>query len=952
MKKTKIKGFINAGKIYSLSKLTMNKQAKSQKILGFLLFTLFLLAMGFVLAVPSTSISCSPNPVTAGNEVNCTTSPVNSLIPVDVVWYDSLNDLQFSDNYNKNGAALSTHTPATAGTWTIYIKNSTGYVHASTTLTVNSAQTCGNGIVEGTEVCDDNNNNDADGCSSTCLTESLFYADSDGDNYGNAANSIYALIQPAGYVTDNTDCDDSNPAINPSATEVCDGVDNNCDGSVDDSSSADALTWYLDSDTDTFGDSFVTILACSQPLGYVDNSADCDDKVASCNSDCSSLLYNDADSDGYGNAADFARSCDAAPSYTSDTTDCDDADNLINPSATEVCDGVDNNCDTNIDEGLGTLPADNINGLCSSNVKECSGGNWIDSSSNYAPSLETCDNLDNDCNGAVDEGLTQAASNVLGECSGNTQSCSAGNWYDDLTNYIPSTDIWNNEKDDDCDGVSLMDSDAPTTANDAPTTWIKDSVTVSLSCNDESGSGCDKTYYKLDGSFCLSSDGGCSFTEGNTISIDSEGIHTLQYYSTDLAGNSETTKTIYVYVDKTAPTTTATGSVDGICTDSTTSRCSSEYVFDTWSANPVNVELACDDGSLSGCDKLNYLVNGEDTNRYEPARSIPTIKKSLSFSQPGYYTITYYSVDIAGNIENTNSVVVKILAPGPIGGNFEFNNDESPENASNVTLNSDWTLTMTTGNGTSSVFLPAGTVISGITGNLNLSAFSSEGDSIVSGFESWRIVEGAIQFGIPNFGLSFSNPITIKIFVGNELNGTTLNIMRATSSASGWETSGLSSTTCLVDAGICEFNTTKASYFTTTSGSAPASTPVASPSGGSSSGSCLTTWTCSAWSACTNGEQTRTCSPVNNACYADPKLKPATTQTCNSQTQPATTETTATGRPAGITGAIIGAFSTPRNAAISSLIIILVLLALIMAIMKRRKNKATKAKKGKKAEED
>jgi hypothetical protein len=60
-----------------------------------------------------------------------------------------------------------------------------------------------------------------------------FYEDADGDGYGNAGTSVLACAAPAGYVTDNTDCNDLDPDINPGAPEVCDGMDNNCNGLVD-----------------------------------------------------------------------------------------------------------------------------------------------------------------------------------------------------------------------------------------------------------------------------------------------------------------------------------------------------------------------------------------------------------------------------------------------------------------------------------------------------------------------------------------------------------------------------------------------------------------------------------------------------------------------------------------------------------------------------------------------
>jgi len=74
----------------------------------------------------------------------------------------------------------------------------------------------------------------------TINTSSVYYADADGDGYGDASSSTNACSQPAGYVTNSTDCNDSNSSVNPGATEVANGVDDNCNGTVDEGTTPSA----------------------------------------------------------------------------------------------------------------------------------------------------------------------------------------------------------------------------------------------------------------------------------------------------------------------------------------------------------------------------------------------------------------------------------------------------------------------------------------------------------------------------------------------------------------------------------------------------------------------------------------------------------------------------------------------------------------------------------------
>ncbi len=66
-----------------------------------------------------------------------------------------------------------------------------------------------------------------------CSNPVNYYQDEDGDGFGNNNVSIAGCAQPVGWVTDNTDCNDSDPTINPNAIEICDNIDNDCDGVID-----------------------------------------------------------------------------------------------------------------------------------------------------------------------------------------------------------------------------------------------------------------------------------------------------------------------------------------------------------------------------------------------------------------------------------------------------------------------------------------------------------------------------------------------------------------------------------------------------------------------------------------------------------------------------------------------------------------------------------------------
>ncbi len=310
-----------------------------------------------------------------------------------------------------------------------------------------------------TEVCDgiDNDCNAATDDADPALdlsTVTVFYADTDGDGYGDPSSTFGYCTPPTGWTSDATDCDDSDLAVHPGATEVCDTTDNDCDGLVDDQDpgldTSTASTFYPDADADTYGDGTLPTLACVAPTDYVTDATDCDDADATIrpggtevcdgyDNDCDGLFdgddpsvdastsatyYLDADSDGFGLDDQTTESCSRPSGYAILPGDCDDTDPNFHPSADEICDALDNDCDGLTDDddtdvtGLGATAwyqdADGDGyGDASTEISTCvaPGGAYVtngddcdDTATAIHPmATEICDAIDNDCNGLADD---------------------------------------------------------------------------------------------------------------------------------------------------------------------------------------------------------------------------------------------------------------------------------------------------------------------------------------------------------------------------------------------------------------------------------------------------------------------------------------------------------------------------------------------------------------------
>lgn len=117
-----------------------------------------------------------------------------------------------------------------------------------------------------------------------CDSPAVWYLDYDGDGYGGADWPLQSCSAPDAYVADASDCDDGDPATNPGAAELCDGLDQDCDAEVDEDA-VDGLAWGGDADGDGYGDGAGTGSGCTVPDdGYTDFS-DCDDSDAAISPD-------------------------------------------------------------------------------------------------------------------------------------------------------------------------------------------------------------------------------------------------------------------------------------------------------------------------------------------------------------------------------------------------------------------------------------------------------------------------------------------------------------------------------------------------------------------------------------------------------------------------------------------------------------------------------------------
>lgn len=201
-----------------------------------------------------------------------------------------------------------------------------------------------------------------EGGDENCEAPTALYRDVDGDGFGDP-NEVSAGCKRAGFSERAEDCDDSNPDMHPEAPEQCNDLDDDCDGVVDDD--PEIVTWYRDLDEDGFGDGDVETESCLRPEGYVSNAADCEDD-----------------------------------------------DRAVSPTAPELCNERDDNCNGVTDDGPGMECALGDVVACTTEcgtvgTAACTAECLVSAACN--PPIETCNFIDDDCDGVTDEALLTAS---------------------------------------------------------------------------------------------------------------------------------------------------------------------------------------------------------------------------------------------------------------------------------------------------------------------------------------------------------------------------------------------------------------------------------------------------------------------------------------------------------------------------------------------------------------
>jgi hypothetical protein len=384
-----------------------------------------------------------------------------------------------------------------------------------------------------------------------------------------------------GFPATEGDCDDGNPDVYPDHSELCDGLDNNCDGEVDEGVKT---TGYEDNDEDTWGDELRPVEACELPEGVVALAGDCDDDNEAIypgaeeicdelDNDCDTLVdedvqqtyYLDVDEDTYGDPDGAFLACSLPAGAVENDDDCDDTDETIYPGAPEACDvAIDANCDGSL-----SYADDDSDGWAA--CEDCDDTR----PDAYPGAPEVCNSLDDDCDSLIDDDdpdvdlstgtytWADAATDSYGDPATGAWFCSPGSTRvsndddcDDTDRLVSPAGLEIcNSIDDDCD--TLIDDADPSVDTSTgleswddvdrdghgdPTTgdWTcllpSGSVTVGDDCDDA-----ESTVYPGASEVCNSRDDDCDGTYADEVCSNTCFLNFTNAYTTTGYGTNPTT---------------------------------------------------------------------------------------------------------------------------------------------------------------------------------------------------------------------------------------------------------------------------------------------------------------------------------------------------------------------------------------------------------------------------